>query len=141
MPGERAPWHIERHRWSCTHQTASAGSKYVSCGWDQNFKKAALVRFVAPSIADGVNENEGIISKARHTNSQNELHRSFIYSIIYSMSRQFGPTPTSTSNGTSSEYAFSICSRANDFIASSSFSGTSNTSSSCTCKVIRDFRP
>jgi hypothetical protein len=27
-------------------------------------KKAALVRFIAPSIADGVNENDGIISGA-----------------------------------------------------------------------------
>src|SRR2546423_5324223 len=58
-----------------------------------------------------------------------------------SRSLQFAPTPISTNSGTASGCAFSIYSRTSDFIKSISSSGTSNTSSSCTCNVIRDFNP
>src|ERR1700686_2625985 len=57
----------------------------------------------------------------------------------YSRSLQLGPPPIPTCSGTASACTFSICSRTSDCMTSTSFSGTSNTSSSCTCSVILDF--
>ena len=63
------------------------------------------------------------------------------FRALQSKSRQFFPTPISTISGTESICALSICSRTSVRIPSISASGTSNTSSSCTCSVIRDFSP
>src|SRR5713226_367845 len=54
----------------------------------------------------------------------------------HSMSRQLAPTQISTSSGTASLYTFSISSRTNLVSSLRSLAGASNSSSSCTCRII-----
>ena len=57
--------------------------------------------------------------------------------VLYLHSCQLLPMPLATSSGTRNETAFRIMSRIAGRIVSSSASGTSNTSSSCTCSSMR----
>src|SRR6266568_8616895 len=67
------------------------------------------------------------------------------YAAAFTFSRvissQFAPDLTSTTSGTSSEYAFPISSLSSAATSSTSDAGTSATSSSCTCRRTRARRP
>src|SRR5258708_6417364 len=66
----------------------------------------------------------------------NALHFSQRWVIFQSRSRQFGPVPISTTSGTVSLCTFSISSFTSFSSLLFSFTGSSNRSSSCTCKII-----
>jgi len=116
---------MELHSSDCLRRIETLRTK--SCHAAGIYDERALARVVDLSIAESCNRNAGIVFL-----SLGPHH--LLPGTLLTPCPQFGPTPISTSSGTASEYACSMCSRTSGFIVSTSLSGTSKTSSSCTVK-------